>query len=80
MTPELTALTLCGLLQMVQFILFAVPANLELGTRYTAGPRDRKPGNTRPGLDPGPLPTTYAAVRNEVPGQARDARAKGYRA
>ena len=43
MTPELTALTLCGLLQMVQFILFAIPANLELGTRYTAGPRDRAP-------------------------------------
>jgi uncharacterized MAPEG superfamily protein len=43
MTPELTALTLAGLLQMVQFILFAVPANLELGTRYTAGPRDRPP-------------------------------------
>jgi uncharacterized MAPEG superfamily protein len=43
MTPELTALVLCGLLQMVQFILFAVPANLELGTRYTAGPRDRAP-------------------------------------
>lgn len=43
MTPELTALTLAGLLQMAQFILFAVPANLELGTRYTAGPRDRAP-------------------------------------
>jgi uncharacterized MAPEG superfamily protein len=43
MTPELTALTLAGLLQMVQFILFAVPANMELGTRYTAGPRDRPP-------------------------------------
>ena len=43
MTPELTALTLAGLLQMVQFILFAVPANLELGTRYTSGPRDRAP-------------------------------------
>ena len=43
MTPELTALSLAGLLQMVQFILFAVPANLELGTRYTAGPRDRAP-------------------------------------
>ena len=43
MTPELTALTLAGLLQMVQFILFAVPANLELGTRYTAGPRDTPP-------------------------------------
>ncbi|HSF64535.1 MAG TPA: MAPEG family protein [Paracoccaceae bacterium] len=43
MTPELTALALAGLLQMVQFVLFAVPANLELGTRYTAGPRDRAP-------------------------------------
>jgi len=43
MTPELTALALAGLLQMVQFILFAVPANLELGTRYTSGPRDRAP-------------------------------------
>ena len=43
MTPELTALALAGLLQMVQFILFAVPANLELGTRYTAGSRDRAP-------------------------------------
>lgn len=43
MTPELTALTLCGLLQMVQFIVFAVPANLELGTRYTSGPRDKPP-------------------------------------
>lgn len=45
MTPELTALVLCGLLQMVQFILFAVPANLELGTRYTAGPRDKAPNH-----------------------------------
>ncbi len=43
MTPELTALALAGLVQMVQFILFAVPANLELGTRYTSSPRDRAP-------------------------------------
>ena len=43
MTPELTALALAGLVQMVQFILFAVPANLELGARYTSGPRDRAP-------------------------------------
>ncbi len=40
MTPELTALTLAGLLQVVQYFLFAIPANLELGTDYTAGPRD----------------------------------------
>ena len=43
MTPELTALTLAALLQMVQFVLFAVPANLELGPKYTAGPRDSAP-------------------------------------
>ena len=43
MTPELTALALSGLVQMAQFILFAVPANLELGTRYTCGPRDTAP-------------------------------------
>jgi len=43
MTPELIALALAGLLQMVQYLLFAVPANMELGTRYTAGPRDKAP-------------------------------------
>jgi uncharacterized MAPEG superfamily protein len=40
MTPELTALALAGLLQVVQFVLMAVPANLELGPGKTAGPRD----------------------------------------
>ena len=43
MTPELTALALAGLLQAVQFLLFAVPANRELGTGYTSSPRDRAP-------------------------------------
>lgn len=43
MTPELTALALAGLLQAVQFVVFAVPANLELGTTYTSGPRDTPP-------------------------------------
>ncbi|MFN3294833.1 MAG: MAPEG family protein [Gemmobacter sp.] len=43
MTPELAALELAALLQMVQFVLFAVPANLELGPDYTAGPRDTPP-------------------------------------
>jgi len=43
MTPELTALALCGLLQAVQFVIFAIPANFELGTRYTSGPRDTPP-------------------------------------
>lgn len=43
MTPELTALALAGLLQAVQFTVFAIPANLELGTGYTSSPRDRPP-------------------------------------
>lgn len=40
MTPELTALALAGLLQVVQYGLMSVPANLELGARRTLGPRD----------------------------------------
>jgi uncharacterized MAPEG superfamily protein len=43
MTPELTSLTLATLLQFVQFALYAVPANLELGTGYTMSARDREP-------------------------------------
>ncbi len=43
MTPELTVLTLAALLQVVQYVLYALPANLELGTRYTAGSRDHAP-------------------------------------
>jgi len=43
MTPELLTLTLAALLQVVQYILYAVPANLELGTGYTTSARDREP-------------------------------------
>jgi uncharacterized MAPEG superfamily protein len=43
MTPELTALTLAGLLQVVQYALFAIPANRELGVGYTSSARDRPP-------------------------------------
>ncbi len=43
MTAELTALALAGLLQVVQFMLFAVPANIELGTGYTSSARDKPP-------------------------------------
>jgi uncharacterized MAPEG superfamily protein len=43
MTPELTALALAALLQAFQFLLFAVPANIELGTGYTSSSRDRPP-------------------------------------
>ena len=40
MTAELTALALAGLLQGVQYVLMAVPANLELGPGKTMSPRD----------------------------------------
>ena len=40
MTHELTILTLAALLQVVQYGLMAVPANIELGTGKTASPRD----------------------------------------
>ncbi|MFN0113400.1 MAG: MAPEG family protein [Paracoccaceae bacterium] len=40
MTPELTALALAALLQGVQYVLMAVPANLELGPGKTMAPRD----------------------------------------
>jgi uncharacterized MAPEG superfamily protein len=40
MTAELTTLALAALLAIVQLFLFAVPANLEIGTETLAGPRD----------------------------------------
>ena len=40
MSPELTALTLAGLLQGVQFALVSVRANMELPAGKTMGPRD----------------------------------------
>ena len=43
MTPELTALTLAALLQVVQCALYAVPANRDLGIGYTSSARDRAP-------------------------------------
>jgi len=43
MTPELIVLTLAALLQIVQFVLYAVPANMELTPGYTMSARDRDP-------------------------------------
>ena len=43
MTPELTALALAALLQVVQLTLFATPANVELGTHFTSSSRDTVP-------------------------------------
>ena len=42
MTAELTALTLAALLQVVQFGLYSVAANRQVGPRVAAGPRDSK--------------------------------------
>ena len=58
MTPELTALTLAALLQGVQFTLFAIPANRELGTGYTSSPRDTPP--------PRPLSRTTARLQRAM--------------
>ena len=58
MPPELTALALSGLLQAAQFALFAVPANLELGTAYTSSPRDAPP--------PRPLSLTTARMQRAL--------------
>ena len=43
MTPELLVLTLAALLQVVQYALFAIPANIELGAGSTTSARDRPP-------------------------------------
>ena len=55
MTPELTALALAGLLQALQFVVFAVPANLELTPAWTSSPRDTPP--------PRPLSKTTARMQ-----------------
>ena len=46
MTPELTALTLAGLLQAAQFVLMAVPVNIDLGTAWTTSSRDDPPSQS----------------------------------
>jgi uncharacterized MAPEG superfamily protein len=43
MSVELTVLTLAALLQGLQFVLYAVPANREIGPGYTMSARDREP-------------------------------------
>jgi uncharacterized MAPEG superfamily protein len=40
MTPELTALTLAALLQVLQMMLFSVLAQKQVGSKYAASPRD----------------------------------------
>ena len=40
MTPELTALTLAALLQVLQFAAYSITAQLQVGTKKALGPRD----------------------------------------
>jgi uncharacterized MAPEG superfamily protein len=42
MATELQVLGYAALLQFVQFVLMAVPVNLQLGVSYTAGARDEQ--------------------------------------
>ncbi|MEP3346587.1 MAG: MAPEG family protein [Litoreibacter sp.] len=42
MTTELTILAFAGLLQAVQFGLYSVTANMQVGTQKALGPRDTK--------------------------------------
>ena len=42
MTTELTILAYAGLLQILQFFLFSIAANLQVGPRVAMGPRDDK--------------------------------------
>ena len=43
MPPELTVLVLAALVQVVTFVAYAIPANIELGSGYTMSARDREP-------------------------------------
>jgi uncharacterized MAPEG superfamily protein len=42
MPIEIKVLGFAALLQFVQFILMAVPVNMQLGPQYTGGPRDEE--------------------------------------
>ncbi|MEM9785822.1 MAG: MAPEG family protein [Pseudomonadota bacterium] len=42
MTPELTVLALAALLQAIQFTLYSVAANLQVGPKKAMSPRDQK--------------------------------------
>jgi uncharacterized MAPEG superfamily protein len=42
MTPELTALTLAALLQVLQFAAYSITAQLQVGAKKALGPRDEQ--------------------------------------
>ena len=69
MTPELTALTLAALLQVIQYVLMSVPANRERGVGTTLSPRD--PDRLGRPLQEQMSPTTgrlYRALNNHFEG------------
>ena len=70
MTTELTVLTLAALLQVIQFVLMAVPANLELGPKRTLSPRDPEKMGGRPLADQMSPRTArlYRALNNHFEG------------
>ncbi|MFV2053670.1 MAPEG family protein [Aliiroseovarius sp. YM-037] len=71
MTPELTALTLAALLQVIQYVLVIVPANLELGTAKTLSPRDpERMGGRIEDLVSIPTARLYRALNNHFEGLA----------
>ena len=57
MSVEIQVLAYAALLQFVQFILMAVPVNVQLGVAYTGGNRDEQkqatgvPGRLKRALD-----------------------------
>lgn len=65
MTLELQILGWAVLLAAVQLILYAIPANRELGTEVTAGPRDEGPVHLK-----GPPGRLQRAFLNHIEGLA----------
>lgn len=63
MPAELQVLGWAVVLAVVQLLLFAVPANLEIGSTYLAGPRDEVRE-----LQPGPTARLRRAFLNHIEG------------
>ena len=71
MPVELKVLGYAALLQIAQFIVMAVPVNLQLGTAYTGGNRDaQKQATGVPGRSPVSLAACDVTVPTTSPGQA----------
>ncbi|WP_209424361.1 MAPEG family protein [Pararhodobacter sp. SW119] len=42
MSPEILVLILAGLLQVLQYVVFSITANLQVGLGYSTSPRDKE--------------------------------------